>query len=305
MLDIIVIGAGPAGLTAAIYARRAGKSVMVIERDSFGGQMTHSPKIENYPGLPPLSGNDLAEKMIDQAIGFGAEIELDHITSFYFSHGVMTLVSENAEYFCKAVIIAAGSKHRTLDLPGEEDFVGHGISYCALCDGAFYKDKHIAVIGGGNSALQEAILLSDIAKKVTMIQNLEYLTGEQTMIDLVQNKPNIEIITETYVAGLSGKKQLSSLLLENAEHGNRRDFNVDGIFVAIGQKPDNEPFRSICDLDERGFIVSGENCLTKTPGVFVAGDCRTKNIRQVTTAVSDGAIAALAACRYLDSLKQQ
>lgn len=302
MLDIVVIGSGPAGLTAAIYARRAGKKVLIIEKESFGGQMTHSPKIENYPGLPALSGNELAEKMMEQALGFGAEIELDEIISIRNSLKSKSIVSESAEYFCKAIIIAAGSKHRTLELPREEEFVGNGISYCALCDGAFYKGKKIAVIGGGNTALQEAVLLSDVAEKVTIVQNLNELTGERTMIDIVENKPNIEILTDTIVTGLNGRNQLDSIQLENSEHGDRRDFPVDGIFVAIGQKPDNEAFRELCELDERGFIIAGEDCTTKTPGVFAAGDCRTKGIRQVATAVGDGAIAALAACRYIDRL---
>ncbi len=302
MIDIVVIGSGPAGLTAAIYARRSGKSVVVLENNSFGGQMTWSPRVQNYPGFPSISGNELADKMIEQASELGVEIEFDNVVMLKKNGTFFKIFTDNAEYSCKSVIIASGSKHRTLGLPKEEEFVGKGVSYCALCDGAFYQDKNIAVIGGGNSALQEIILLADIAKHVTVIQNLSHLTGEQSMIELVNEKENVSILASTIVTGLIGKKSLEAIAIESSEHGNKRDLPVDGIFVAIGQKPDNEVFQNVCKLDENGFIVADESCLTSTPGIFAAGDCRTKKIRQIVTACGDGAISALGACRYIDKL---
>lgn len=302
MHDIVIIGAGPAGLTAAVYARRAGKSVLVLEKECFGGQITYSPKVENYPAFPAISGNELGEKMVEQAMNFDVEIELDTATAIRDLGKEKVVLGEYGNYPAKAVIIAAGSKHRQLGLPKEEELTGHGVSYCALCDGAFYKNKNIAVIGGGNTALQDAVLLAEICTKVTVIQNLAECTGEKLLVEKLRNTANVEFVFNTVVEELIGSEELSGIVLRNSENGEVTRFNVDGIFVAIGQKPENQPFAAVCDLNDYGYINAGEDTLTKTPGIFVAGDCRSKQVRQVVTATGDGAVAALSACRYIDSL---
>ena len=303
MYDIVIIGAGPAGLTAAVYGGRAEKSVLVLEKETFGGQVTHSPKIENYPGTLQMSGNEFAEKLIEQALSLGAEIELDEVTAVETDGKIKKVIGENATYEAKSVIVATGSKHRKLGVADEEKFVGAGISYCAVCDGAFYKDKEVAVIGGGNTALQEAVMLSELCKKVTLVQNLSFFTGEKKLLNQLEKKDNVEFITSSVVCGLDGENTLSAIKIKNTETNEEKTIFVDGIFVAIGQVPENEPFRSVASLDEYGYIVSGEECESGTQGVFVAGDCRTKLVRQIATAVSDGAVAAVNACRYIDSLE--
>lgn len=303
MYDIIIIGAGPAGLTAAVYARRAEKSVLVLEKETFGGQITHSPKIENYPGTLQMSGNEFAEKLIEQALSLGAEIELDEAAGIEDEGKIKKVSGKNATYEAKSVIIATGSKHRMLKAADEEKFVGAGVSYCAVCDGAFYKDKETAVIGGGNTALQEAVMLSELCKKVTLVQNLPFFTGEKRLLNQLEKKDNVEFITSSVVCGLEGEETLSAIKIRDTETNAETTLAVDGIFVAIGQVPENEPFRSVTNLDEYGYIVSGEECKSGTEGIFVAGDCRTKLVRQIATAVSDGAVAAVNACRYIDSLE--
>ena len=302
MYDIIVVGAGPAGLTAAIYARRADKSVLVLEKGMFGGQMTFSPKIENYPGFNQISGNELAEKLVDQAITLGAEIDMQEVTSVRKEeNGVFIVTTEEGEFMAHSVIIATGSRHRMLGLDKEEDFVGDGISFCAVCDGAFYAGKTVAVIGGGNSALQEAIMLSDGCEKVYVVQNLEFLTGEEKLAAILRERENVEFILCSVVEEILGDDAFSGIVIRNDWNGERTRLDLDGMFVAIGQVPENEPFKNVVKLSDRGYIVSDEDCLTETEGLFTAGDCRTKKIRQITTACGDGAVAALAACRYLDN----
>ena len=302
MYDIIIIGAGPAGLTAALYALRADKKVLVLEKENFGGQITFSPKIENYPTLMQVSGNDFAQMLLDQVISHGADIELAEATRIINSENKKTVITDSGEFEGYSVIIAAGSKHRQLGLPGENELIGEGISYCAVCDGAFYSGQRVAVIGGGNTALQESVMLSDICESVTVIQNLSKLTGEGRLITAVSQKTNINVIYNSIVTALNGEDKLRSVTLKDTSNGTETELVVDGVFVAIGQKPENEPFADVAALNQNGYIVASENCLTKTPGIFVAGDCRTKEIRQVTTATADGAVAALAACRYIDGL---
>ena len=299
MYDIIIVGAGPAGLTAAVYARRAGKSVLVLEKDTLGGQITFSPKLENYPGFQEISGNELAQKMLEQALNLGAEIDMDTVTDVMDGE-VKEVIGEGGRYEAKAVIIAAGAHHRRLNLPKEEEFIGNGISFCAVCDGAFYKGQHVAVIGGGNTALQEILLLSEVCDKVTVVQNLAFLTGEKKMIQLLEAKENIEVIYNTIVTAYEGEDALKAIHLVNTETNETSRLEVDGIFLAIGTAPENEAFRKVSKLDEWGYIEADERCLTGTSGIFVAGDCRTKAYRQIATAVADGAAAALNACRYLD-----
>ena len=299
MHDIIIIGAGPAGLTAAIYARRAGKTVLLLERDTFGGQITFSPKLENYPGFETISGNDLAQRMLEQALALGADVEMDTVTGIE-NGSVKTVIGEMGRYEGRAVIIAAGARHRRLGLAREEEMIGSGLSFCAVCDGAFYQGGHVAVIGGGNTALQEILLLSETCKRVTVVQNLAFLTGERQMIDRVLARDNIEIRYTTLCVGYEGEDHLTGLLLENTETGEQSHLAVDGAFLAIGTEPENLIYAALAPLNEQGYIKAGEDGLTPTPGIFAAGDCRTKAYRQVATAISDGANAALNACRYLD-----
>ena len=302
MYDIIIIGAGPAGLTAAVYARRAEKSVLVLEKGVFGGQVTYSPLIENYPGFAAMSGNEFAERLIDQALSQGADIEMETVTEIRDNGSSKTVVTEEGEHEAKAVIIATGVKHRQIGLPNENELVGEGVSYCAVCDGAFFRGQTVAVLGGGNSALQEAALLSETCKKVYVIQNLDYLTGEAKLAEKLKARDNVEFIMGTVISALNGEKSLESLTLRREADGAESKLEVSGLFVAIGLIPGNAAFADIAGLDEWGYIDSDESCLTKTPGIFTAGDCRKKQIRQITTAAADGSVAALAACRYIDSM---
>ncbi|MCQ2456577.1 MAG: NAD(P)/FAD-dependent oxidoreductase [Clostridia bacterium] len=297
--DIIIVGGGPSGLTAAVYARRAGKSVLVIEKGAFGGQITFSPKVENIPGFTELSGNEFAEKLVDQAIFQGVDFESDTVTEIRDGE-VKTVVTEYAEFEATAVIIATGAKHRLLGVPNEEKFIGEGISFCAVCDGAFYRDMTVGVVGGGNSALQEALLLSELAAKVYVIQNLDFLTGEAKLCEQINAKDNVEVITGTVVESVIDGDTFTGIVTRRESDGTTEKLPLDGLFVAIGLIPQNEPFAELIPLDGRGYAVSDETCTTGKPGIFVAGDCRTKRIRQVATAAADGAVAALAACDYID-----
>ena len=297
--DVLIVGAGPAGLTAAIYARRAGKTVLVLEKDTFGGQITFSPKLENYPGFETISGNDLAQRMLEQAMALGADVDMDTVLGIE-DGPVKTVIGEAGRYEARAVIIAAGARHRRLGLPREEDMIGSGLSFCAVCDGAFYQGAHVAVIGGGNTALQEILLLAETCKKVTVVQNLAFLTGEQKMIDLVLARPNVEVLYSTVCVGYEGEDHLTGLRLQNTDTGAEQRLAVDGAFLAIGTEPENQAFAALAPLNEAGYIKADESCVTPTAGIFAAGDCRTKAYRQVATAVADGAAAALNACRWLD-----
>ena len=301
MYDIIIIGGGPAGLTAAVYALRANKTVLVLEKGSFGGQITYSPKVENIPGFVSVTGNEFAEKLVEQALELGAEIEPTEVFSVK-DGDVKTVVTEDGDYDAKAVIIATGAKHRLLGVDNEENLIGNGISFCAVCDGAFYKDEEVAVIGGGNSALQEAILLSDVARKVYVVQNLDFLTGEKKLAEQLYAKENVEIITGSVVKEIIGSEELESIIITKTADGQDRKIDVKGMFVAIGLIPQNAPFADVIGLDSYGYADADESCITASQGIFVAGDCRKKRIRQVATACSDGAIAALVACDYVDSL---
>lgn len=306
MYDIIIVGAGPAGLTAALYARRAEKSVLVIEKDTFGGQITHSPRVENYPGFIAMSGNEFADKLLEQVMAQGAEIELDAVIGISGEAGDYTVECLGKSYSAKSFIIATGSHHRMLGIEGELDFVGEGISYCAVCDGAFFKGKSVAVIGGGNSALQDAVLLSDSCSSVTVVQNLLHLTGESRLQNILFEKPNVSFLYSTVVRRiLSENGEFKGIEIENTESGEKTTLALDGMFVAIGQVPENEPFKNITTLNDYGYIVAGEDCVPSgaSAGIFVAGDCRTKSVRQITTATADGAVAALGAIRFIDSIK--
>lgn len=303
MYDIIIIGGGPAGLCAAIYARRANKSVLILEKNAFGGQITFSPKVENYPGFESVSGSELADKLVSHVLAQGADVEVEAVTSVRSENGVKLVETEDGNtYEARAVIIATGARHRHLGLANEERFIGDGISFCAVCDGAFYKNKTVALIGGGNSALQEAILLCETCKKVYVIQNLDFLTGEKRLQEILAKRNNVEIITGTVVKEIADTPEFSAITVERTADGVQTTLSLDGLFVAIGLVPENDAFADVVALDESGYFAAGEDCTTKTDGIFVAGDCRRKAVRQVATATSDGAVAAIAACRYIDAL---
>ncbi len=302
MHDIVIVGGGPAGLTAAIYALRAGKTALVIEQSGFGGQIAFSPKVENIPGTQVISGAEFAEKLTEQVMALGADVELEKVVNIEKSGDVFKISTEEGSTFDgRTVILALGVKHRTLGLECEEALIGSGISFCAVCDGAFYAGQEVAMIGGGNSALQEALLLSEVCSKVTVIQNLADFTGEKKLADALLQKSNVTAIFNTVVERYDAQGgALCSLGIRNTVTGETATVPVDGAFLAVGLQPENEPFRSFAALNDWGYFDAGEDCTTATPGLFVAGDCRSKRIRQVVTASADGAIAAMAACRYLD-----
>ena len=302
MYDIIIVGGGPAGMTAAVYGLRAGKSVLVIEKNGFGGQIAYSPKVENIPGTKVISGAEFADQLTDQVMSLGADVELEKVIKVEKSNGIFRVFTEEESiYEGRTVILALGVKHRMLGLPGEEELIGNGISFCAVCDGAFYAGQEVAMIGGGNSALQEALLLSEVCTKVTVVQNLAGFTGEKKLADALMEKDNVTAIFSTVVVGYESENgNLTGLRLRHTETGAESRISVDGAFLAVGLVPENDPFAEHAELNPWGYFDSGEDCRTRTEGLFVAGDCRSKTIRQVVTASADGAIAAMAACRYLD-----
>ena len=303
MYDIIIIGAGPAGLTAAVYARRAGKTVLLIEKETFGGQITLSPHVENYPFAKPMSGSELSEILVDQVMNLGAEVEVDTVTAVNKeADGSFTVKTEYGSFESRAIIIATGLRHRRLGVPGEDRFIGRGISFCAVCDGAFYRDKTVAVVGGGNTAVQDAIYLSKLAKKVYLVHRRSEFRAEKRVTEGLSACPNIELVLDSVPVECKGDTALSALTVKNKFTEEERELAVDGVFVAIGQEPNNAAFRELVDLDPSGFIAADESCRTKDPAVFVAGDCRTKAVRQLVTAGADGGVAAIAACEYIDEL---
>ena len=301
MTDIIIIGGGPAGLTAAIYALRAGKTALVIEKNGFGGQIAFSPKVENIPGTLEISGAAFAEAITDQAMNLGADVELENVIKAEKIGDIFRVETEEGSTFeGRSLILALGVKHRTLGLPGEEELIGNGISFCAVCDGAFYTNQEVAMIGGGNSALQEALLLSEICKKVTIVQNLADFTGEKKLAEALLARDNVQVHFSTVVSEYLVEKGKFRGLKLKKDSGETFSITCDGAFLAVGLEPQNGPFAHLAGLNAWGYFDSAEDCLTKTPGLFVAGDCRSKRIRQVVTASADGAIAAMAACNYLD-----
>lgn len=304
MYDIIVVGGGPAGMTAALYGLRNGKTVLVIEKNGFGGQITHSPKVENYPGTLSMSGNEFADKMLDQILAQGAEIEFENVVSVE-DEGNRKVVKteEGSTYESRTVVLATGVKHRMLGLEGEEELVGEGISFCAVCDGDFYSGKTVCMAGGGNSALQEAILLADKCREVIILQDLPYFTGEENLQKVLFAKNNVRSMTGVKISRLlKDDEGLRGVEVITAD-GETVQVACDGLFVAIGLIPENDAFKELADLNQYGYFDTDEQCLTKTPGIYAAGDCRSKYIRQLTTAVADGASAALAACRYINTLQ--
>ena len=301
MHDIIIVGGGPAGLTAAIYGLRAGKSVLVIEKNGFGGQIAYSPKVENIPGTKVISGAEFADHLTEQVMNLGADVELENVIAVEPGETVTVRTEEGSAFEGKTAILAVGVKHRMLGLPGEEELIGNGISFCAVCDGAFYAGQDVAMIGGGNSALQEALLLAEVCRSVTIVQNLAFFTGEQKLADALSQKDNVKVLFSTVVSEYETENgKLTGLKLHNEESGEESEIRVDGAFLAVGLMPENEPFAALENLNAWGYFDTDESCTTQTAGIFVAGDCRSKRIRQVVTASADGAIAAMAACHYID-----
>lgn len=297
MYDIIIVGAGPAGMTAALYARRAGRSVLLIEKETIGGQITYSPCVENYPFVKKMSGMELADNLFEQINELGAEIEFETVMGIELDGDIKRVVCEYETYEAKSVIIASGAKHKKLGLDREEDLIGSGVSYCAVCDGAFFRDKTTAVVGGGNTALQDALYLADLCKKVYLIHRRDRFRGDLELVNKLKSKQNVEIVTPANIKALLGDKVLDGIELDSG-----RRILLDGLFIAVGQAPENGAFASVIDLDEYGYADSEESCGSRTAGIFVAGDCRKKTVRQLATAVADGASAATHACEYLDKL---
>ena len=301
MLDVIIVGGGMAGMTAALYCLRNNKKVLILEKETIGGQISMSPKVENYPTIQQISGTELADLTFEQISNLGVEFEIETVESIEKNDGVFTVKTNYNQHKAKAVILATGASPRSLGLKDEDKFVGHGIYYCAICDGPFFAGKDVTVIGDANSAMQYALMLAGYCKTVTMITLFDKFFGEQNLQDAIRRTKNIEIIHNSKSIRLDGDENLTSITFEKPD-GSTFVHNTNAAFVAIGQKPENGFASNLVDINKFGYIVSDEKCLTKTEGLFVAGDCRTKEIRQVATAVGDGATAATNACKYLNSL---
>ncbi len=300
MYDIIIVGAGPAGLTSAIYARRANKHVLVLEAKSYGGQIINTLDIENYPANNHISGFDLATNMYEQAKELGAEIKFEKVIEIKSKTGYKEVITTSNKYKCKALILATGSENRKLGLSNEDDLIGKGVSYCATCDGAFYKNKIVAVVGGGNTALDDALYLTDICKKVYLIHRRDTFKGEESTLNKLKEKNNITFIYNSNITKLNASDKLENIEITDNE-GNKKLLEVSALFIAVGQIPENQNFAKLIKLDEKGYIIAKENCHTNKKGIFVAGDARTKDLRQLVTATSDGAVSATEAIKYINS----
>jgi len=304
MYDIVIVGGGPAGLTAAVYARRAGKTALVIEKGGFGGQIAFSPKVENIPGTQSISGAEFADQLVEQAMNLGADAEMETVVSIQRGeHAFIVNTEEGGAYEARSVILAVGVKHRMLGLDGEEELIGNGLSFCAVCDGAFYQGQDVAMIGGGNSALQEALLLAETSRKVTVVQNLPHFTGEKALADALLSRDNVEVLFSTLVTGYEqADGTLTGLRVRNQTTGEERTLAVSGVFAAVGIVPQSELVKDQIACTEDGRIITNEHMETNLKGVYAAGDVRTTPLRQVITACADGAVAATRALEYLTTL---
>ena len=300
MYDIIIIGAGPAGMTASIYARRALKKVLVLEAVSYGGQIINTLDIENYPVEAHISGFDFATKLYNQAVDLGAEFIFEKCIKIDKKNSSFEVYTPNNKYQCRSLIIATGADNRKLRLDREDEYIGKGLSYCATCDGAFYKKRDVAVVGGGNTALEDALYLSDIVEKVYLIHRRDEFRGEESTINHLKEKNNVEFIYNSNVTKLNANDRLESIEVTNKD-GSTKTIEVSGLFIAVGRIPENQNFAKLVELDEAGYVKAGEDCHTNIPGIFVAGDNRVKEVRQLVTATSDGAIAATAAVKYINT----
>jgi len=301
MTDILIIGGGPAGLTAAIYAARAGRKVIVCERETLGGQITQSHQVDNYPGLPKISGMELSDAFCAQAMDAGAEIAFASVESLTKNpDGTFTAITDDEPIEAKAVILATGARPRSMGIANEEALIGKGISYCALCDGAFFKGKDVVVVGGGNTAFSDALFLSKLCNHVTLVHRRDSFRAEQASVDLAKSAANITLMTPYSPIGLTDDGNLTGITVRNVQDGKEITIPTNAVFVAFGRQPDCGLIAKYADFDEQGYAASSETCGTKTSGLFVAGDCRSKEVRQLTTATADGTIAATAACEYLE-----
>lgn len=298
MYDVVIIGAGPAGLTAAIYTRRAAKKVLVLEAKVYGGQIVNTLDIENYPAEEHISGYDFATKLYNQAKNLGAEIVFEKVISIEANGKQKKVITTDNVYEAGSVIIATGSENKKLGLPNEDQLIGKGISYCATCDGAFYKNKKVAVVGGGNTALEDALYLADVAEKVYLIHRRSEFRGEDSTVSRLKGKENIQFVLNSNVTKLNAGNKLESIEVASTD-GKVRTIEIDGLFVAIGRIPESKAFANLIKLDDAGYIEADEKCHTNVDGIFVAGDSRTKDMRQLVTAASDGAIAATEAVKYI------
>lgn len=294
MYDVIIIGAGPAGLTAAIYLGRAGKKLLILEKNVYGGQIVNSKEVENYPAISKISGFEFSNNLYNQAKNFGAELKYETVVNLTKDKEVTT---NRGKYQAKSIIIATGLSNRTLEIDGVDSFIGRGISYCATCDGNFFKDKVVAVVGGGNTALEDAIFLSNICKKVYIVHRRTTFRGEKILQDILNKKENVEFILNSNVVKINGNELLESIIINT--NNEERELQIDGLFLAIGQIPNNS-YIDIIDLDEKGYAIANEDCKTNIDGIYVAGDFRTKKVRQLVTAASDGATAAINAIEYIE-----
>ena len=299
--DIIVVGAGPAGLTAAIYARRASKNVLVLEANSYGGQIINTLDIENYPAAFHINGYEFATNCYNQAKELGAEIKFEKVVNI-IDGNIKKVITKDNTYETKVIIIATGCGIRKLGLAREEELLGKGISYCATCDGAFFKNKEVAVVGGGNTALEDALYLSDIVSKVYLIHRRSSFRADDKSIKDLNNRNNVEILYNRNVTKLIGDKNLEGIEVTD-KNGDIDKIDVSGLFIAIGRVPENANFTKLINVDDKGYITAGEDCKTNVDGIFVAGDCRVKTLRQLVTAASDGAIAATNAIKYIKNNK--
>lgn len=304
MYDVIVIGAGTAGMTAGIYARRAGKTVLTIEKKNYGGQIINTPEVENYPGISKVSGFTFANNLYNQTRELGAEFKFEEVIKIQNNSGYKVVVTNKTKYQGKTVIIATGAKNRPLGVNNEDKLTGAGVSYCATCDGAFFRGKDVAVVGGGNTALEDALFLSDYCNLVYVVHRRNEFRGEKGLTDILKEKGNVKFVFDSVVKSIKGEQSVEGLEILNVKKNTLSEIKVQGAFIAIGQMPDNEKFSDMIELDGKGYIKADETCTTNTEGVFVAGDCRTKQVRQLTTAASDGAVAALAACSYINKINQ-
>lgn len=299
MYDIIIIGAGPAGLTAAIYARRASRKVLVLEALSYGGQIINTPDIENYPVAAHISGFDFATKVYEQAQALGAEFVFEKAVEIKDNGATKQVITVDSTYECKAVIIATGSENRKLGVEDEDKLVGRGISYCATCDGAFYRGKKVAVVGGGNTALEDALYLADLAEEVYLIHRRDAFRGDETTVNALKERSNVRFIYNSNVTKLIAEKRLTAIEITDKNTGEVTTLEVNGLFVAVGRIPENQNFAQLIKLDDAGYVAAGEDCITNVPGIYAAGDNRTKSVRQLVTAAADGAVAATEAVRFV------
>ena len=303
MYDVLIVGAGTAGMTAGIYVQRAGKKALVLDEKGYGGQIVNTATVENYPGFVNISGTEFAERIHEQAVELGVDFKVEKVKNAKKKGEVFVVSTGDSQYEVKSVIIATGVKNRELGIPGEEKFKGSGVSFCATCDGNFFKGRDIAIIGGGNTALEDAEVMSGIANKVYLVHRRDEFRGDKLTVKRLSVKDNVEFVLNSKPVEITGGFAVDGLKVENTEDGSQKTLKVDGIFVAVGQTPDNKAFEGLVKLDSAGYVDAGEDCVTSAEGIFVAGDCRTKKVRQLTTAASDGSVAAAGAVEYINRME--